>query len=229
MIKHIINTIIRAYPDRLIRAYVYLRFKIINTTIIEAILNYFRPERSTLMLGCGFGLFDFVLGLKFPFKKIHGIDINERRIAMAREIAGKLGLRNNTFLCADLSRHDAGLGNYDEILLLDLLHHIPPDAQADLLRKCHETLPSGGCMVIKDIHTANKLELFFTWLLDKLMTGGEPLYYRSMEDLTAFLKQIGFDVLCLFMDDILPYPHILYVCHKRPADQPAPVGSEAAA
>lgn len=220
MLKHVIRTVIRAYRQPLVKTYVYIRFKIINPSIIEAMLNYFRPDKSTLLLGCGFGLFDCVLGLRFPDKHIHGIDINAGRLRMAGAAARRLRLRNNTFSLTDLSKPEASIGKFDEILLLDILHHIPQDQHESLLAKCHESLSDEGRLVIKDIHRESPFKLFFTWLLDMAMTKCEPVWYRDKRDVVAMLEALGFRVLCLYLDDILPYPHILYVCFKDGDETP---------
>jgi 2-polyprenyl-3-methyl-5-hydroxy-6-metoxy-1,4-benzoquinol methylase len=214
MYKSMIRQVVQAYSGRIVKTYIYLRFKIINPTILEAMLSDFQPSRRALILGCGFGLFDLVLGLRWPEKAIRGIDINEGRLQAAREAAARLGLGNNAFEFMDLSRDDVRLGDCDEILLLDILHHVPPAAQADLVRKSFAALSEGGIMVVKDIHRAAPFKLFFTWALDMLMTKFEPVYYRHQQDFIALFEAAGFRVTTRHLNDLLPYPHILYICQK---------------
>lgn len=216
MFKYFIRTVANAYPHFVTRLYVHLRFRIINPIILDALLNYFRPDRKTVVLGCGFGLFDLVMGLKWPDKPICGVDINEGRIEMARRTAKTLRLNNNDFEVLDITKSMGDLKSADEMLLLDILHHIPHDAQARILRVCHGLLTEGGYLIIKDIHRGSPFKLFFTWTLDMLMTKGEPVFYRNREDLIQEIENVGFHVICLYLDDILPYPHILYVCRKKP-------------
>jgi len=213
--RYLIRTVVRVYDRPIIKAYVYLRFKIINPSILDAILNYIEKDRHMLTLGCGFGLFDLTAGLKWPGKVIVGVDVDGGRIRQANLAADRLRLRNVRFLEMDLSRDDIALPETDEILLLDLLHHIPVAAQERLVRLAHAQLSDGGIMVVKDIHKAAPFKLFFTWLLDMLMTRWEPVYYRSQAEFEALFESAGFDVITLFLDDILPYPHVLYVCTKR--------------
>ena len=51
-----VKTITSVYSSPVIRAYITIRFRIINTKILDTILNYFRPDKELLVLGCGFGL-----------------------------------------------------------------------------------------------------------------------------------------------------------------------------
>jgi len=214
----LISSVKRVYDSFVIRAYISVRFRIINTKILDTILNYISPDRDLLVLGCGFGLFDCLVGLRWPDKEIRGIDRDEKRIGMAREAARRLGLENNTFDVLDLSEKAIPSTPVDEILMLDVLHHIPGDQHEKLLRACHEVLRPGGYLIIKDIHRGSRAKLFFTWALDMLMTGGEPVCYRDEVDLRAQLRSIGFArVLALRIDDLLPYPHIQYVCIKARA------------
>ena len=48
------------------------------------------------------------------------------------------------------------------------------------------------------------------------MDPGSPVRYWSGEELQALLEAIGFTVYRHLMVDFLPYPHILYVCERRP-------------
>ncbi len=212
--RFLIKTIVRTYDRPIVKAYVYLRFKIINPSILNAMLNYFEKDRRMLTLGCGFGLFDLAAGLRWPDKTIVGVDLDKGRIRQANTSADRLRLENVNFQVMDLSRDDVELPETDEILLLDLLHHIPIEAQERIVRLAYDRLSEGGMMVVKDIHTAAPFKLFFTWLLDMIMTRWEPVYYRSQDAFESLFTDAGFKVITIFLDDILPYPHVLYVCTK---------------
>lgn len=215
MFAPLIRTIVSAYSSPVIKVYIYLRFKIINRTILEAMLNYLRPDGRLCVMGCGFGLFDLLIGLKWPEKEILGFDNNPQRIETAKETAEKLGLVNNRFEVRDLEKENADFDDFDQMLLLDVLHHINRSEHQRLLRQCYAGLNPGGYLIVKDIHTANPLKLFFTWVLDLLMTKGEKVFYRSEQEVLELLSEVGFDrVIRLRLDDILPYPHILYVAIK---------------
>ena len=43
-----------------------------------------------------------------------------------------------------------------------------------------------------------------------------PVRYWAAEELTPVLEAAGFRVYRHLMVDVLPYPHILYVCERRP-------------
>lgn len=68
-----------------------------------------------------------------------------------------------------------------------------------------------GCSTCGILSAVN---LFFTWLLDMLMTRWSPVYYRSQSEFESLVEASGFEVVTLFLDEILWYPHILYFCTK---------------
>ena len=42
----------------------------------------------------------------------------------------------------------------------------------------------------------------------------EPIYYWPVKELTAALAKAGFTVQVRSLPDLLPYPHVLYVCER---------------
>jgi len=48
------------------------------------------------------------------------------------------------------------------------------------------------------------------------MAPATPVHYWSADALTAALDRAGFVVRRHLMVDLLPYPHVLYVCEARP-------------
>ena len=134
---------------------------------------------------------------------------------MAKVSAQKLGLRRNEFIVKDLCSGEIDTEKFDEILMLDVLHHVPLSRHEPLVQRCFDLLNAGGCLIVKDIHRGSSFKLFFTWILDMLMTNWEPVHYRSRKELLELLYSVGFDqVLVILIDDLLPYPHVQYVCIK---------------
>lgn len=215
--KYAVSAVVRQYESPVIRWYVRARFMIINIDIFNALTHYLPSEGRLLTLGCGFGFFECVLGLLYPDLKIRGYDLNPKRIETARLTAKKLNLRSVEFVHGDVTQLDFDSG-WDAVLMLDLLHHAgPQNKQHELLDKCASILNPNGIMIIKDIHKRNFLKLAFTWLLDKIMTKNEPLYYFDDSAMQEYLAMKNFWAICLDINDWLPYPHILYVAKRNAA------------
>lgn len=211
--KFNVQEVVAQYSSFVIRWYVIIRFLIINIDIIEKVLHYIPRGSKLVNFGCGFGLFDCVIGLSDPRMRITGYDLNTRRIQLATETARRLNLVNLRFFCADVTRHDVR-EECGAILMLDLLHHVDYRQQQQVLEKCHAMLEPGGVLVIKDIHKRNKFKLWFTYVLDAIMTKNAPVYYFNDTAMFEYLQTMGFYVIRIRIRDWLPYPHILFICYK---------------
>jgi SAM-dependent methyltransferase len=133
---------------------------------------------------------------------------------MARNAAGKLGLGNVRYQVGDVMDFRGG-ETFDAAYMLDIVHHIPEDAVRPLLEQVAKILPPGGRLLIKDVDRRPFYKRWFTHALDKIMDPGTPVRYWEADDLARLLQEVGFTVHRHLMVDILPYPHILYICERR--------------
>jgi 2-polyprenyl-3-methyl-5-hydroxy-6-metoxy-1,4-benzoquinol methylase len=211
--QNTIDEIVATYPG-VTKLYAMARFRIIHLGFLEEIEQYLPDTGDILDLGCGFGLFSLFMASCRPKARIIGMDINQRRLAVARSSAAKLGIRNVCFLHQDLRdwRPDKQIaGAY----ALDVFHHIPENTGNDLLRDLFCHLEPGGRFLLKDIDTTNRAKLLFTYVLDLLMSPQDQFSYRSANVWQQTLLESGFSQIYLHrMLDILPYPHIFMVCAK---------------
>lgn len=217
-----LRRIIHAYDSLLIRAYATVRFRIIDLRFIEEIGQYL-PERGRVLdLGCGFGLFALAFGTGRPARRILGIDLNGARIEKARAAATRLGAENVHFALGDAREAPLDQG-FDAVYLLDIVHHVPRAAVDALFAAVRRALPPDGILLVKDVDSRPAYKRWFTWVLDKAMDPRTPVHYWPTSELRALLARHGFVVHVHQMRDLLPYPHVLYVC------RPAVAGPSAAA
>ncbi len=126
------HSVIRAYDDRIVRAYCWGRFGILRQRFLDEIGQYLPARGRVLDVGCGFGLFSLYYATTRPGLVLEGLDRNARRIEMARSAAARLGLSNVRYEVDD-ARHFRGGAIYDAAYMLDIVHHIPPDTVRPLL------------------------------------------------------------------------------------------------
>jgi cyclopropane fatty-acyl-phospholipid synthase-like methyltransferase len=209
-----IKRVIRAYDDPIVRAYCWVRFGILRQRFLDEIGQYLPEEGPVLDIGCGFGLFSLYYAATGPRRLLRGLDLNPRRVAQARRAAGRLGLDNVAYETGD-ARDFKGDGEVAAAYMLDIVHHVPPASVPPLLRALRRGLPTGGRLLVKDVDTRPAPKRWFTWLLDRAMAPATPVHYWSAEMLSAALTDAGFLVRRHLMVDVLPYPHVLYVCEAR--------------
>jgi len=209
----LMKEIIGNYSSLMIKAYSFVRFTIIKPDLLDQISDLMPHEGDFLDLGCGFGLFPIYYGLKNRGRHITGIDKNKNRITEARAVAEKFNLSNLEFINQDL-RDGLFSGTYDVIYTFDLLHHIPNKASERLMKHIYNSLKKGGTLIIKDVTVEPHWKYWFTYILDKVMTKNEALYYQHHNEVALFLEELGFTVNVQRISDILPYSHVLFVCEK---------------
>ncbi|HET9492327.1 MAG TPA: class I SAM-dependent methyltransferase [Methylomirabilota bacterium] len=210
-----VRRIIRAYDDPVVRAYCWARFGILRQRFLDEIGQYLPEAGPVLDIGCGFGLFSLYYAATGPRRLLRGVDVDGRRIALARRAARRLGLDNVSYEEGD-ARDFKGDGEMQAAYMLDIVHHIPPARVPPLLAQLRRALPSGGRLLVKDVDTQPAPKRWFTWALDKAMAPRAAVRYWSAEELTAVLEASGFRVWRHLLVDLLPYPHILYICEARP-------------
>lgn len=206
-----LSNIIGSYQSPVIRAYCWGRFRILHKRFLDEVGQYLPETGNVLDIGCGFGLFGLYFASTHPQRLIHGFDLNAKRIATANESARKLGMANATFHAEDATKWK-GAEKFDAAYMLDILHHVPRDAVDGILGQLRNLVSPTGVVVIKDVNSKPWFKTAFTWALDKAMDPKTPVHYWPMDVMQKKLEASGFKVHAHQMVDVLPYPHVIYIC-----------------
>ena len=215
--RRLLRKIINAYDSSIVRAYCFFRFVIININMLHILSLCMRGKTRILEIGCGFGLFGCYFAARNPRLDYHGIDLSEGRIAMARKAASRLGLTNVHFEVGDARDVLELEEQYDVVIMMDLMHHIPNAAKVQLLRQVVPRLAPGGRLIIKDITRKPAIKLFFTWLLDVLMTRSFDMWYWDRHNFRQAVPR-EFEIETYPISDLLPYPHVVYLFSRDQAE-----------
>jgi len=211
------NKIFELYIDASLITRAYLRIKLKICPLI-ALEPHFPREGKIIDLGCGNGLFPNILSLGSSHRQVIGLDLDEKKIAVANET--KIPGKQITYQVGDVVEAEYPRG--DVFALVDVLYLIPYDKQEIILQKCYRSLPPGGTLIIKEMD--NKPRWKYVWnlyqetLAVKLIgfTLGERFYFRSQSEYLKILGQIDFTVKPVPLDKGYWYPHIVYICTKSP-------------
>src|SRR5262245_38736053 len=150
--RAVVRRIIRSYDDPVVRAYCWVRFGILRQRFLDEIGHPLPEAGPVLDIGCGFGLFSLYYAATGPARFVRGLDVNGRRIAMARAAARRLGLGNVAYETGD-ARDFKGDGEVKAAYMLDIVHHVAPSAVPPLLRQLRRALAPGGILLVKDVDT----------------------------------------------------------------------------
>ena len=135
------------------RAYCWVRFGILRQRFLDEIGQYLPEAGPVLDIGCGFGLFSLYYAATGPRRFVRGLDLNGRRIALARRAAARLGLDNVAYEEGD-ARDFKGDGEVAAAYMLDIVHHVPPATRAAAAaRAARAACRPGGRLLVKDVDT----------------------------------------------------------------------------
>lgn len=140
-------------------------------------------------LGCGKGIFSFELARRFPRAQVVGIDIDEKQVAINREIGRKHGHENVTFEVGDILKLHAR-EKFDLVLSVDNLEHIADDGRA--LGTIHESLKPGGTLFCH-VPALDRIWLFAGMRTNFDVEGHVRPGYRQ-EEITERIEQAGFEI-----------------------------------
>ncbi|MBC7924282.1 MAG: methyltransferase regulatory domain-containing protein, partial [Bryobacteraceae bacterium] len=101
-----------------------------------------------LELGCGEGLHLIPMALEFPDAQFVGIDIAERPIARAVDLAAELGISNISFRVADLQQLSGQRGECDYLIAHGVYSWVSPQVQERMLDLCERILAENGIAYI---------------------------------------------------------------------------------
>jgi len=170
------------------------------------------PKKCTVVdIGCGYGSFSHHLSIKSNERNVIGIDLSEARILQAQSLYKKSS--NLNFVCSNITNTKIPKAN--AVTAIDVLHHIASkEQQKKLLASCFSILTDDGVIIIKDLDTKPTWKYYWNYIHDFIMTKGEPVLYRSSNEMKNMLTEIGFKLEYFKSLKGYPYAHVLYVARK---------------
>lgn len=170
-------------------------------------------------LGCGHGLFANLLLEASPRRRILGLDVDERKIAVARStIAGRDGLR---FEVADVVAVPPP--HCDAITIVDVLYLMSPEDQERILRNAASALAEGAPLIVKAQEARVDPRYALTYAQEVITVGlgftrraGTRFHFASRETALGMFERAGFRAEVVEMRR-RPYTDVLYLARRAPA------------
>lgn len=133
--------------------------------------------RRILEVGCGEGAMTERLTIAFPNAVIDAIDITPRLGRLFSGDPSRVNFREEYVE----DRLAANPQPYDLILLVDVLHHVPPEAQESLLASVRQLLSPNGVFAIKDWERNYSPIYWLCYCSDRFLTGDRIRYNTPRE------------------------------------------------
>ncbi len=176
------------------------------------------PQQGNILdIGCGYGFLAYMLYFCANKRVITGIDYDEDKIETANHCFSRPATVN--FVHADAGSFS--FGEYDCIIMTDVLHYIEASQQVPLLEKCIRHLAPGGQLILRDgnkdeVERHKKTELtefFSTRLLNFNKTNGNGLSFVSAGLIRATAAAHGLD--CEEISDSKITSNTIFVLKKK--------------
>lgn len=116
----------------------------------EVVLREVPANARALDIGCGSGIVLNLLAARGQLAQGTGLDLNRAAIKAAQAVAQRQGAGALAFHA--VAAGDAlPSGPYEAVLMVDVLHHVPPPMQKGLFLEAAARLVPGGRLVYKDM------------------------------------------------------------------------------
>ncbi len=175
----------------------------------EKILGLIPPGARVFDVGCGAGTF---LRLVAKFRSpaaLGGIEIADHLVATGQKLMQECAVPVR-FERYDGVRIPEWVADFDHVVLLDVLHHVPPANQVSFLSELWRRMRPGTRFIVKDIDAARRILVQFNRLHDFIVSReiGNEL---PAESVRASLENIGFSTSPIVRERRLCYPHFTIV------------------
>lgn len=149
------------------------------------------PRGSTVLdVGCGDGLFLVTLADFGLISRGTGFDTSRVAIQSARLASGNLPASVALeFIHWSVEQPWPG-GEFDVVSMIDVLHHIPPEAKRAAVEQAAAHVKPGGLFLFKDIGEEPRWRAFLNSLHDLILTG-ERVTYTPLNTLVSWVQGAG--------------------------------------
>lgn len=141
-------------------------------------------------LGCGRGQFGLLLSELARVDSLVGVDLDASKVEVARAAARG---QDATFHAGPVEGFEVPPA--DTILLLDVLHYLPPEARRSVLERARQSLAPGGRLLVRETNT-DGLGARLARLLERVgarlgVNRAEQLSFSPIEEAEAELGRLG--------------------------------------
>jgi 2-polyprenyl-3-methyl-5-hydroxy-6-metoxy-1,4-benzoquinol methylase/uncharacterized protein (DUF2062 family) len=170
-----------------------------------------------LDLGCGRGQLSLLLLELQKASHVSGIDADARKVETARMAGPEAEFRVGEVTAGALPEADT-------VLLIDVLHYLPPAEQDALLRSASRALSPGGRLLVREVDAEPSARSATTraleWLARKTgVNRGRATAYRPARELIEVLEAAGQPCSLQGASARTPFANVLIVAGGSPSEK----------
>ncbi len=162
----------------------------------EELLPLIPRGSSVLDVGCGGGLLLFLLASADPAANATGLDVSASSIGFAQQnlLASASDLQKRLqFMVLDATK-PWPVAAFDVVSLVDLLHHVPPAQQFDVVREAVSHLKPGGLLLYKDM-ADSPFSLAAANRAHDLLMAQQWIRYIPIEQMEDWAATLGLELI----------------------------------
>ncbi len=191
------------------------------TCPFPAVVDAVPVTGKVLEVGCGHGLLSLYLALSADDRHVTAVDIDHDKLVLARAAAQQLEpVDRDRIHFVDGTAGEFVDGEFDAIVIADVLYLLPLDARLALLDECASHLAPGGRLVVKEADNRPRWKAAITVAQELLstrvlrITEGTEVDFSPPRLLADRLRATGLTVTLQRIDRGYLHPHVLIVGTK---------------
>jgi 2-polyprenyl-3-methyl-5-hydroxy-6-metoxy-1,4-benzoquinol methylase len=162
------------------------RSRFISLEDLASTLASLGPVKRIMEIGAGDGTFGQRICAVFPDADYVGIDIapNPGRLFRGNTERAKFySMPTHEYLAANPGE------TFDLVVIVDVLHHVPPQIRVPLLRDAATLTAPNGMIAIKDWERGRGLWHLVAYSADRYLSGDKDVRFPSLEELHGFVAE----------------------------------------
>jgi len=144
-----------------------------------------------LDVGCGAGLFLLLLAQLGRLDSGHGFDVSDKAIRAGQRAAERAGAADRLAFETRSIEDGFPQGDWDVVSAIDVIHHVPRNAQSGFVGALCDAVKPGGRLVIKDMVTRPRWRAAAN-LLHDLVMARQWVHHAEPDTVAALAESKGF-------------------------------------